>query len=51
MVERVEWMSVLAFVLVVGALVATFAGWVNAAEGTAIMSAAIVSAILSLRGR
>lgn len=51
MTDRVEWMSVLAFALVIGAVIAVFAGWVNSAEGSAIMGAAVVSAILSLRAR
>lgn len=48
---RVEWMSVLAFVLVLIAVVAVFSGRVTPTEGTAIMGAALVAAILSLRGR
>ena len=51
MTRRIEWMSVLAFVLAVVGVVGVFVGWIDIDQGTVLLGGAIVTAVLSLRGR
>lgn len=51
LLRRIEWMSLLAFVLVVVALGAYAADRLSSGDASLLIGAAVVCAILALRGR